>query len=116
MDWTWSWVPYGTGAHFGENPVFDWVRVVCVVLGVMLAFAIGRVLVEQNRRVTPMPATQIARFAALAFADLSISMTEIAVVGTPATPRLILNILVVGTGFYGVHGMRRKQRRTPPVR
>jgi len=115
MLWTWAWIPYGSTAHFGENPVFDWIRVLCVVFGMMLLMVIGRVVVESWRRADPMPRTQLARFLALALADISISLTEVAVVGTPATPRLIVNVIVVVTGFYGVRGIRRKQRQQPIV-
>ena len=114
MEWTWSWTPTIT-ASFGDNPVFDWIRVGCVVLGMMLMMAIGRVLIESRRRDVVMPATQWARFAALALADVSIGLTEVAVAGTPATPRLIVNILCLGCGFYGVWGMRRKQKANPPA-
>lgn len=116
MEWTWRWVPTQYGASWGDNPFFDWVRVICVVSGVVLMCVIGRILVEQKRREVPMPPTQTARFIALALADVSISFTEIAVAGTPATPRLAVNVLVMLTGIYGVWGMRQKQRRNPPVR
>ena len=115
MDWSWSWT-VGHAASFGDNPFFDWVRVVCVVLGMLLFCAMGRVLMEARRRPVPMPTTQTARFLALALADVSISLTEVAVVGTPATPRLVCNILALGVGVYGVSGMRQKQRRNPPPR
>lgn len=114
--WEWEWVPYGGHANFGDNPVFDALRVVCVVLGMLLLMAIARVLIEGRRRADPMPWTQQARFVSLALADISIALTEVAVVGTPATPRLIVNILVNVCGIYGVHGIRRKQRANPPVR
>jgi hypothetical protein len=115
MEWTWSWTP-GFSAQFGDNPVFDWIRVVCVILGMLMLMAIGRVLIEAKRRNEPMPPTQFARFASLALGCLSISLTEIAVVGTPATPRLIVNIAALALGLYGVRGMRRKQKARPPKR
>ena len=113
MDWSWSWT-VGSHASFGDNPFFDWVRVGCVILGMLLFCAMGRVLMEARRRPVPMPLTQVARFAALALADVSISLTEVAVVGTPATPRLVCNVLALAVGVYGVHGMRQKQRLNPP--
>ena len=113
--WTWDWTPYSNNAHFGDNPVFDWVRVLCVVLGMLMFMAIGRVLVESTRRETPLAYTQCARFISLALADLSISLTEVAVVGTPATPRLVVNVLVNLMGFYGVRGIRQKQRKNLPI-
>ena len=115
MDWSWSWT-VGSGANFGDNPFFDWVRVACVIIGMLLLMAIGRVLIESRRRDVTMPPTQAARFLALIVLDISVSLTEVAVVGTPATPRLIFNVVGAALGLYGVHGMRQKQRRTPPVR
>lgn len=110
MQWTWSWVPYGGQAHFGDNPVFDWVRVACVVVGCVQFCLVGRVLVESQFQRHRMPRTQRARFIALALADASICLTEVAVVGTPATPRLVVNVLVNAFGLWGVWGVRRKQR------
>lgn len=110
--WTWSWT-VSHPASFGDNPFFDWVRVGCVVVGMVLLMNIGRVLVEQDRRHEKMSRTQLARFVSLALAAVSMSLTEVAVVGTVATPRLIVNIVCLGLGAYGVHGMRRKQKRMP---
>lgn len=113
--WTWDWVPFNTSASFGDNPFFDWVRVVCLVVGVVLLFSIGRVLVESYRRAEPMPPTQKARFLSLALSMVYICFTEFAVFGTPATPRLLVGLLALAAGVYGVHGQRVKQRRTPTV-
>ena len=114
MEWTWSWTP-PIQAQFGDNMFFDCVRVACVVLGMLLLMAIARVLKESCRRDVAMPHTQWARFASLALASISISLTEVAVAGTPATPRLVVNIACLGLGFYGVWGMRRKQKANPPT-
>ena len=115
MEWTWSWTP-PIHAQFGDNPFFDGVRVLCVLLGMLLLMAIGRVLKEAHRRDDPMPRSQSARFASLALASVSISLTEVSVAGTPATPRLVVNIACLALGFYGVWGMRRKQKARPPVK
>ena len=114
--WEWRWVPYDGGHSFGDNLFFDWLRVVGLIVGVVLLLVIGRVLREARRREDPMPRTQKARFLALALAVAYICGTEFAVFGTPATPRLLVGLLALGSGVYGVAGMRAKQRATPPVR
>lgn len=115
VKWTWNWtLPFNT--EFGDNPVFDWVRVVAVVLAVMLLCATGRVIAESRRRRVAMPPTQVARFVGLALACLSLAGTEIAAVGSVATPRLIVTLLAIGISVYGVRGMRCKQRADRPIR
>ena len=116
MEWTWNWVPGHFDATWGDNPVFDWVRALCVVVDVVLMMYVGRVLVEAKRRPLPMPRTQAFRFVSLALFALSTSLTEIAVAGTPATPRLAVNVVATVLGVLGIRGIRRKQRATPPVR
>jgi hypothetical protein len=116
VNWSWQWIAVQPAATFGDNPVFDWIRVVAVLEAVLLLMAICRVLVESTRRRQLMPATQMARFAALALAAFSLSMTEVSVVGTPATPRLLTTIVILAVGTYGVAGTRHKQRNDPPVR
>jgi Na+/glutamate symporter len=117
VKWAWTWTPT-IRAEFGDNMFFDWVRVGCVTFGMVLLMVIGRILVEsyRRRRKDPMPRTQAARFVALALAAVSINLTEVAVVGTPATPRLIVNIATLVFGFYGARGIRRKQKANPPPR
>lgn len=116
--WVWgTWVPRGPltkGASFGDNPVFDWLRVLSVVLSMVLVGAIGRVLVESRRRPRPMHREQVARFGALVFLVPYVTFTELAVVGTPATPRLIAGLLGLILSIYGVWGIRRVQRNDPP--
>jgi O-antigen/teichoic acid export membrane protein len=113
MSWSWEWAPHAS-ASFGDNPIFDWARVLCVVLGMVLVMAMARVMIESTRRDIPMPPTQLGRFVSLSLAVGYISGTEIAVVGTPATPRLMVGLVAVAVGIYGVWGMRRKQRNDPP--
>lgn len=115
MEWTWSWgwLPINPEADFGDNLAFDWIRVVCVVLAMMLLMNIARVLVEHARREEPMPGTQIARFVSLGLATVSLALTEIAVVGTVATPRLLITVVCLVTGAWGVWGMRMKQKSMP---
>lgn len=115
MRWTWDWTPFQNTAHFGDNPVFDWARVGCVILGMLLVMAVLRVLVESTRRDDPMPWTQWARFLSLVFLMPYVTLTEMSVAGTPASPRLFFGVIGLGLGVYGVHGMRTKQRRNPPV-
>lgn len=119
--WDWNaWVPPGmvtADASFGDNPLFDWIRVGCVVLAVVLIGAIGRVLLEARRRPQhKMPRTQVARFAALILAMPYVVLTELSVLGTTATPRLFDGVALLAAAVYGVHGMRRKQRANPPPR
>lgn len=116
MEWTWQWTPAGFEETWGDNPFFDWVRALLLVAGVILLMASARVIVESHRRHVPMPRTQKARLLALALADLYIGGTEIATAGTPATPRLMVGVIVLALAVYGVDGMRREQRRTPVVR
>jgi hypothetical protein len=116
VDWTWSWIPYGGGTSFGDNFWFDWLRVACLMVGVVMGMAISRVLIEGQRREVRMTRTQVSRFLALACADIYISFTEFAVFGTPATPRLAFGVGTLVFGVYGVRGMRAKQRAIPPVR
>lgn len=115
MDWTWDWVAaVGYDRYsFGDNIVVDVLRVACVVAGVMLAVAVAGVLRESRHRTTHMPRTQYLRFVALGAADLYISLTEVAVVGSPGTPRLLMGMTALAVGAVGVHGMREKQKRQP---
>lgn len=115
MSWTWSFVPHGGQWDFGDNPLVDWLRVLCVVLSMLLLMAVLRVLVEARRRPEHLPRTQLARFASLALFTVSVAMTEIAVAGSAGTPRLPLNLAAVVLGIYGVHGMRVKQRSVSPT-
>lgn len=115
MSWTWDWtIPYGS--EFGDNPFFDWVRVLVVFLAVVLLFATARVIIESRRRRVAMAEAQTARFVGLALACLSLAGTEIAVVGSVATPRLVVTFLALVISIYGLHGMRVKQLSDPPVR
>lgn len=114
MSWTWSWDWIAhEPASFGDNPLADWIRVACAVLAIILVMSVARVIVEQARREVDMTSTQIARFVALALAAISISFTEIAVLGTVATPRLIINVACLMLGAYGVYGIRAKQKQQP---
>ena len=114
--WTWHWIiPTGRQYNFGDNPVFDWVRVLCVIAAVVMAFAIAKVVLEQRRREIPMTWHQTLRFGSLLLAALSLSLTELAVVGTPATPRLVVNLLCLTSGYLGVFGARHFQIDKDPV-
>lgn len=111
-NWSWEWVAHEP-ANFGDNPVADWIRVLCVVMAIILVMSIGRVLVEQERRDADMPVAQIARFASLGLLTLSIAFTELAMVGTVATPRLLVNVFGLIFGAIGVGAMRVKQKAMP---
>lgn len=116
VPWTWAWGPPGSlasTAHFGDNPVFDVVRVVVVVCGCFLVWMVARVLVEQRRRREKMPEGQTIRFWALGLAAISIAVTEAYVVGTTATPRLFLNAAVITLGIWGTGSKRRRQKTEP---
>ena len=115
MRWTWYWTA-PIKAEFGDNLFFDWVRVACVLFAMLLMLTIARVVAESKRRAERMPFTQTCRFISLALFNISVALTEIAVAGTPATPRLLVNISAILFGAYGVWGMRQKQIRNPPVR
>jgi hypothetical protein len=116
VNWTWHFLPYGGGDkwQFGDNPVFDWARVACVLFAMLLLMSCLRVIAESRRRDEHLPRTQVARFLSLALFTVSVALTEVAVVGSVATPRLPLNLVATALGFYGVNGMRRKQKRLPP--
>lgn len=115
MEWTWHWVPFNDGTSFGDNPFFDWLRVVCLITGVVLVLTIGRVLIEGRRRDERMDRWLAAMFVSIAGAVVYICATEFAVFGTPATPRLPVGLITLGAGIYAVRGKRRKQRANPPA-
>lgn len=111
--WDWAWVPIRQDASFGDNLPFDLVRLFVVVVGIVLMFVTARVMVEQKRRAEEFPVTQVGRFVSLAILNGYVVSTEIAVFGTPGTPRLFVGLLGIALGIWGVHGMRRKQLRQP---
>jgi len=113
VEWTWTWTVGNDAYSFGDNPVIDSLRIVCVVGGVVLAVAILGVLREMRHRDVYVPRTQQLRFVALGLADVYISFTEVAVLGSPGTPRLVVGLLCLLSGALGVHGMREKQKRQP---
>lgn len=115
LKFTWKWLPGRTHAHLWDNPIPDALRILCAVLGVILACYIVRVLLEGRRRVEPMARTQRARFWALMLADLSITATELTVLGTVMTPRLVINVACLALGGWGVRGIRVKQRTRQPI-
>ena len=119
VDWSWGWGPSNAvvnNAHFGDNLPWDIVRILVCIGGLALMWNILRVMVEQHRRTINFGPGQGARLIALLIADVSLSMTELWVVGTPATPRLLMSLAVVCVGTYGVAQMRRQQHDQPIVR
>lgn len=116
MAWSWSWLPSDPPASFGDNPFFDGMRLLVVLLAITLTLACGRILLEQRRRELPFDRGQAARFVALGLGLWYVALTELAVFGTPATPRLVVGLATTVFGLYGVHKMRSLQRHTPVVR
>lgn len=110
--WTWRWI-VDPPAQFGDNLPFDIVRLFVVLLTIILTLATGRVLKEQRRRAEPFEPGQAARFVSLLLLLWFVGLTELAVFGTPASPRLFVAIGAVTTGLWGVYKARAKQRRTP---
>jgi hypothetical protein len=114
--WAWTWGPAGgpaADARFGDNPAFDVIRLGVVIAGMLLMWLCGRVIVEQARRHDAMGRAQAQRFAALALAAFYIAGTEAWVVGTTATPRLLVGAAVVVVGIVGTIGKRDRQKREP---
>jgi hypothetical protein len=119
MSWNWSWGPaggIGDRYSFGDNLLWDLVRMGVILGGVFLVATIARIYVEQRRRTANLPRTQSARFISLLLAMIYIVPTEAWVMGSPATPRLIVAIFVVAFGIYGVRGIRKEQRAQPITR
>jgi hypothetical protein len=115
-DWSWSWGPPGSLPDFhdfGDNMFWDIIRLGVVIASAILVMGCGRVLVEERRRKLRMPTTQKCRFYSLMFAAMYMGGMEAWVMGTTATPRLLLAIVVVTLGLCGVWGIRKKQLRTP---
>lgn len=108
--WTWHWMSQPAPQQFGDNPFWDWVRVLCLIASVVMLFATARVLIEAARRETPMPLSQVARFVGAALLVVSVALTELSVMGTAASPRVVVNVLGVVLLGFGLRGIRRKQR------
>lgn len=114
--WAWGWTPFPLPTEFGDNPVVDWLRVIACLLAFLLLAVSGRVVLEQRRRQIPMPPGQIARFMALGVAAVSLSLTEVAVMGAPMGPRLVSTLLVDVLGLWGTNRIRIRQRTERIVR
>ena len=118
VDWDWTWGPASGIANqyeFGDNLPWDIVRVAMVIMSMILLFGCLRVIAEQRRRQLQMPRTQEARFVALILASIYVGGTESWVMGTPATPRVVVGAVMLLLGLYGVLGVRRKQMKQPIV-
>lgn len=114
MEWSWAWTATNETERFGDNLVFDWLRIACVAASVVLCFVIARVLLEARRRPGSMMPPQRFRFASLGLAMVSLALTEVSKVGTTATPRLVVTVLVYVLAGLGLRDVRRAQRREPP--
>lgn len=115
MDWSWRWIIAPPG-HFWDNPVYDVVRLGVVLGCIVLTGLCFRIVREQNRRADLMSRGQRSRFVSLALACVFVGFTELAVFGTPATPRLGVSVAMVAYGLHGAHRQRQEQRATPVVR
>lgn len=113
--WSWSWIP-DPSPEFGDNLMVDWLRLGIVVWGVYLLAGIGQALREQRRREFRFSPGQYARFLSLIFTIFYICLTEIAVFGTPMTPRFFVGFLALALCFYGLRKLRVKQKSSPIVR
>lgn len=111
--WVWTWGPQESPAqvsNFGDNPVFDVLRVILIILaGLLISYSL-RAVVEQRRREMKMSIYQQMRFVSLAIFAFILAANEAWLAGTPATPRLVISYVAVALGIMGVYGKRKQQK------